>query len=205
MRRQARRSVRASVTGHTESPRAAADTGFVDPSIASLAPVAVTLRDGAELALRPILPPDKAALVAFHERLSERSQYRRYFAPKPRLTSRELAYLTELDFADHVAVVAVPAAEPGRIVAVGRWIRLRDEPATAEAAILVADKLQGRGLGRAIADTLADTALERGIGRFLATMLSENVAAHRLFSSMSERVTTDHHGVVDDLLVELAA
>lgn len=183
----------------------AADTRRVDPTATSLAPVAITLGDGTGLVLRPITRRDKAALVAFHERLSERSQYRRYFAPKPRLTSRELAYLTELDFADHVAVVAVPADDPDRIVGVGRWIRLDHEPSTAETAILVADELQGRGVGRAIGDALADAARERGIERFLATMLSDNVAAHRLFGSMSERVTTDRHGGVDDLLVELAA
>ena len=39
--------------------------------------------------------------------LSDRSQLRRFLAPKPRLTASDLRYLTEIDGHDHFALIAV--------------------------------------------------------------------------------------------------
>src|SRR3954469_12422372 len=97
----------------------------------------VKLSDGTELLVRPISPADKALLAAGLTRLSETSIQRRFLGPKPRLTSSELRYLTEVDGHDHFAIVAVDAA--GDIVAVARWVRDHDDPLSAEAAIVVAD------------------------------------------------------------------
>src|SRR5918912_3820886 len=96
-----------------------------------------------DLTLRRITPEDKDALVAGLGRLSERSVYQRFLAPKPRLTTSELRYLTEVDFVDHYALVAVLTRSPDVIVGVGRWVRSSDDPQAAEVAIVVADDLQG--------------------------------------------------------------
>ena len=108
--------------------------------------------------------------------------------PKPRFSSSELRYLTEIDGFDHVAIVAVSAEDPDVFYGVARFVRLREDPETAEAAIVVADALQGQGLGRELGRRLADEARERGVKRFTATLLGDNVAAHRLFRSISERL-----------------
>jgi RimJ/RimL family protein N-acetyltransferase len=168
----------------------------------------MTLRTSAALpgiALRPIRPDDKHLLVAGLGRLSERSRYQRFLSAKPRLSPSELRYLTEVDHVDHVALVAVLAASPATLIGVGRWVRDTEHPNEAEIAIAVADELQGRGVGTTIGRALADAALDRGIVRFTATMLPDNVAAHRLFEKISEHLAITRAYGVDELVAELAA
>jgi RimJ/RimL family protein N-acetyltransferase len=168
----------------------------------------MTLRSSAEvpqLRLRRIEPADKDGLVAGLGRLSERSVYQRFLSPKPRLKASELEYLTEVDFTDHYALVAVLAAAPSVIVGVGRWVRDSESPGDAEIAIVIADDLQGRGVGTVLGGALAEAAISRGIERFTASMLPSNSAAHRLFAKISSHLeVTTSHGV-DELVGPLVA
>jgi RimJ/RimL family protein N-acetyltransferase len=168
----------------------------------------MTLRTDAglpEIRLRPIRPDDKDALVAGLGRLSQRSVYQRFLSPKPRLTSSELRYLTEVDFVDHYALVAVLARCPDVVVGVGRWVRDAQAPGDAEIAIVIADDLQGRGVGTQLGVGLAAAARERGVRRFTASMLPENRAAHRLFAKISSELHLTRHRGVDELVADLAA
>jgi GNAT superfamily N-acetyltransferase len=154
----------------------------------------------APVIIRPIRPEDREALAAAHSRLSPESVRRRYLTAKPRLTERELRYLTEVDGIDHVAYVAV---EGDRIVGVARWVRSPEDRTSAEAAVVVADDHQRRGLGRRLGDAIADAARERGVERFTAVLLSDNVAAHRLFASISRRLDSRHEAGLEELVAEL--
>lgn len=142
--------------------------------------------------IRPIRPDDKAELEAGLHRLSDESVHKRFLGPKPRFSRAELRYLTEVDGHDHVAFVAEVARYPDSIVAVARYVRLVDDPRTADVAVVVADPLQGRGLGSALVDELAQEAVRRGITHFSATMLSENHAALRLMSRLSRSLEQGH-------------
>jgi len=167
--------------------------------------VLTRLHDGTRILIRPIRPADRAMLAAGHERLSPQTQHRRYLAAKPRLSSAELRYLTEVDGDDHVAYVAVLTDQPERLVAVGRYVRRADDPATAEVAITVGDELQGKGLGTRLGLLLADHARERGVKRFTATMLADNLPAQRLFTRLLWRLRTHSGAGVSELVGELAA
>ncbi len=165
----------------------------------------VELRDGREYRIRPITPGDKARLAAGLTRLSETSIQRRFLGPKPRLSNAELRYLTEVDGFDHYAIAAVDPRSDD-IVAVGRWVRLPSDPLAAEAAIVVCDDLQGRGMGKALARLLADAARERGIRRIHATMLADNPPAHALMHVIAERLSEGaYDGGAHELVAELAA
>jgi acetyltransferase len=167
--------------------------------------VRVQLSDGTEVALRPIRPTDKARLAAGLTRLSETSVQRRFLGPKPGLTRAELRYLTEVDGHDHYAIVAVEPRTDD-LVAVGRWVRLVSDPLGAEAAIVVCDDLQGRGLGRELARRLADAARAHGIRRIHATMLSDNPPAHALMRVIAERLSDGAHDRgVHEVVAQLAA
>jgi GNAT superfamily N-acetyltransferase len=161
------------------------------------------LPDGTLLLLRPITAADRAALRAAFGRLSPESVRTRFLAHRVRLTGSELTYLTDVDGHDHVAVVAVLADRPGDIVAVGRFVRLAGDPETAEAAIVVGDPWQGRGVGRHLGLVLADLARTRGVSRFSASLLAENVAAHRIFAAISQRLSTEIHAGVEELVADL--
>ena len=165
-----------------------------------------TLPDGTPILIRPIEPGDKARLSIALGRLSERTIHRRFLAAKPRLSSGELRYLTEVDGRDHIALVAFVASDPDSIVAVARCVRLPGTPDTAEFAIVVGDPFQGRGLGSLLARELATAARSAGIRRFSATMAGENVAIRRLIAHFTR--TLEHEHVADgvrEVVVELAA
>jgi RimJ/RimL family protein N-acetyltransferase len=161
--------------------------------------VLIRLDNGVAVLIRPIAPGDKALLAAGMADLSQQSAYQRFLAPKAALSTDELRYLTEVDFRDHVAYVAVRPGAPDVLVGVGRWIRLRDDPEVAEIAFAVSDALQRQGLGTLLAERLADAARERGVRRFVATMLPDNLGAHRLFA----RVAQERETAVDGPLHEL--
>lgn len=163
------------------------------------------LADGTQIVLRPIRADDQRLLRDGFARLSPEAAQRRFLAPKPRLTAAELRYLTDVDGLDHVAIVAVKAHDPRFVVGVARFVRDPEDPEQAEAAIVVGDRWQGQGLGRHMGLALADLARGRGIVRFTATLLSENLAAHRLFAAISQRLHAEHHHGVEELVAELAA
>ena len=135
--------------------------------------VAVTLRDGSRLVVRPVCPDDRALLLAGFARLGRDSRYRRFLAPLPKLTDDVVTYLTEVDHHDHEALAAIdPVTKEG--VGVARFVRLAERPDTAEAAVAVIDDWQGRGVGTILLDLLAERARAEGIVRFTALVLAEN-------------------------------
>ena len=155
--------------------------------------------------VRRIAPDDKPLLADALGRLSAASVRGRFLAPKPRFTAGELRYLTEVDFCDHYAVVAMLREKPGVIIGAARWVRDEHDPSQAEAAITIADFLHGQGLGTQLGHVIADAATVRGVKRFTATMLADNIASHRLFRSLSARLEVHHEGATDELVAELAA
>jgi len=166
----------------------------------------VELSDGRDYRIRPITPADKARLAAGLTRLSETSIQRRFLGPKPRLSNAELRYLTEVDGFDHYAIVATAPQWNGDIVASARWVRLPDDPMAAEAAVVVCDDLQGKGLGKLLARMLADAARERGIVRIHATLLSDNPPALALMRVIADRLSDGGHDRgVHSVVAELGA
>ena len=166
----------------------------------------VSLKDGAEIGVREIEPADKSALTSALLRLSEDTAYRRFLSPKPGFSRAELRYLTEVDGVNHFALVASPRDDPARIVGVARFVRLPEGSDTAEFAVVVDDEYQGRGLGKRIGLLLAHAARERGIEHFTASILGDNVAAHRLLDSIAERMTRARaERGVSELVLDLAA
>jgi RimJ/RimL family protein N-acetyltransferase len=166
---------------------------------------AVQLASRREVAIRPIRPDDGARLQTAYERLSPESKYRRFLAPKPYLTDADAEYLVRVDGSDHVAFVATGPEDPDSILGVARFVRLPEDPRTAEFAVVVGDDFQREGLATLLLERLAQAAADRGIERFKATMLADNEAAHRLVSSLAGRVASHRrHGPIDEVEIELA-
>jgi len=130
----------------------------------------VRLRDGSHLEVRPIRDTDGPGMTSFHESLSPRSVYRRFFFAHPRLSPGEVERFTHVDYHDRMAFVVT---DEERIVGVGRYERTEasDE---AEVAFVVTDAYQRRGIGASLLDRLAEVAADHGITTFVAQTLSEN-------------------------------
>ncbi|MGH9849558.1 MAG: GNAT family N-acetyltransferase [Blastocatellia bacterium] len=129
----------------------------------------IFLRDGTPVRIRPLLAEDKAELARAFERLSTQSRYQRFFSPVRELSPQRLSYLTEIDYVNHFAWGAFALAEADApLVGVARFIRLRDEPHSADTAVAVIDEYHRRGLGQFLMRALAEVAVESGIRRFVS-------------------------------------
>jgi RimJ/RimL family protein N-acetyltransferase len=139
---------------------------------------ALVLADGARLAVRPISADDRDSFSTWFGRLTPESRRRRFHGPKPRLSARELTYLTDVDHVTHTALVAVDGA--GRMVGEARYAIEDRDRRIADFAITVADEWQGRGVGSRLAARVVNAARGNGITRLTALALADNLAAHRL-------------------------
>ena len=167
-------------------------------------PGQMTLADGARLRVRPIVPADRDPLADAFARLSERSRHQRFLGPKPRLSTRELDYLTDVDHVNHEALVAIDETS-GDIVAVGRYATGNGGGVVADMALVVADPWQRRGIGQALAARLVERARANGITRLTGTALAENRRVRSLLDRLGFRVRSVGAGVVELELVVVPA
>jgi GNAT superfamily N-acetyltransferase len=156
----------------------------------------VVLTDGTRVLLRLLRPTDKELVRGGFAALSLRSRYRRFLTSKVRLSDRELAYLTELDHEQHFALGAIAIDEAGGQSGVGiaRFVRSAAQPEIAEPAVVVVDRLQGRGLGRLLCERLAAAARERGVRAFRCEVLASNTPMRALIASLSPHAKVEQHG-----------
>jgi acetyltransferase len=139
------------------------------------------MKDGTEVTIRPIRPEDEPLMVKFHETLSDRTVYLRYFSSLSlrRRTSHER--LLRICFGDYeremvlVAEYRNPQSQERSILGVGRFnkMRARNE---AEMAVLVSDKYQNRGLGSRLLARVIDLARAEKLSRLHSEMLRDNLA-----------------------------
>ncbi len=147
------------------------------------------------LAIRPIGPRDRDALVAAFERLSDESRYRRFLSPKPRLTEREVDRLTDVDHVTHEALVAVAPGD--ELVGVARYAAWPGRSGAAELAVTIADEWQGRGLGTLLARRAVESAKANGMTVLTGSTLWENEPARRLLGRLGFRPVGSEGAVVD--------
>lgn len=135
------------------------------------------LLDGRDLVIRAILPSDKSILVEGMQHLSTESLYNRFLAPKRELTDKELKFFTEIDFHNHVALLALVESNQNlRPAGVGRYVAdpMKDKDC-AELGFVVQDEYQYRGIATLLLKHLTIIARSNGIRRFKAIVLTENM------------------------------
>lgn len=154
------------------------------------------LKDGRRVEIRALRPEDRGGFAEAVGRSSAESLRRRFFAPRRSFTEQEFAFFVDVDFVDHVALVAV-TEQGGRpiIVGAGRYIVLG--PERAEVAFTVADQCQGQGVGGALMRHVTAIAREAGIKELIADVLPENAPMLAVFKISGLRMTTTkQRGVV---------
>jgi succinyl-CoA synthetase alpha subunit/GNAT superfamily N-acetyltransferase len=144
----------------------------------------VLLTDGGVAHLRPIRPDDAQMLVEFYDRVSPESKFLRFFAPYPKLSDRDVARFTQVDYVDRMAFILTIGQQ---MIGVGRYDRTEDDQA--EVAFLVEDRHQGRGVAQLLLEHLADAARERGITGFFAEVLPQNARMAQVFVDAGYRVS----------------
>lgn len=136
------------------------------------------LADGDAAFIRPLTTNDKETLAEFHRSQSVESIYRRFFSPRPELTEKELEHFTNVDMTNRVALAVVWHDEMIAWASYERWPG-RDE---AEAAFMVDDAHQGKGIATLLLEHLAAIARSNGVERFTAEVLGDNRAMLAVFA-----------------------
>ncbi|MGD0697401.1 MAG: bifunctional acetate--CoA ligase family protein/GNAT family N-acetyltransferase [Terriglobia bacterium] len=143
------------------------------------------LKDGTPAMVRPIRPEDEPLMVSFHQRLSERTVYFRYFGTlqlSQRITHERLTRICFNDYDRQMALVVDlkdPKTGEHEILGVGRITKLHTAP-VAEFAIMVADRYQRQGVGGELMRRLLQVARDEKIQRLVGYMLTENFEMQRL-------------------------
>jgi acetyltransferase len=140
-----------------------------------------TMKDGNQVTIRPIRPEDELLMVKFHETLSDRSVYLRYFCSLSLSRRVDHERLLRICFGayDREMVLVAERADPGsgerRIIAVGRMNKLHAGN-EAEIAVLVSDQYQKLGLGNELLLRIIQVARDEKLTRVSAEMLPDNIA-----------------------------
>jgi acetyltransferase len=135
-------------------------------------------------------------MVKFHETLSDRSVYLRYFCSLS--LSRRVAHerLLRICFGDYDREVVLVAerTDPGtgerRIMAVGRMTKLHDRN-EAEIAALVSDQYQHLGLGSELFRRAVQIARDEKVSQVSAETLPDNLAMQAILRRLGFRVRPD--------------
>lgn len=158
------------------------------------------LPGGGCLVTRRIRRTDKKHLQNGMENLSLQSRRYRFLSPISQLPDTLLRHLTEVDYHDHDAWVALLINphddrdfEPA---GVGRYVRSAKYDRRAELALVVVDALQGRGIGEVLLRQLAKAAREAGITCFEGMVLGDNKPMLHFVSKMGGKKAGIEEGTV---------
>jgi RimJ/RimL family protein N-acetyltransferase len=164
--------------------------------------VVETLRNGRQIEIRAQRPEDRNALEAAIARMSDESLYRRFFAARRHFSEKEAEYFLNIDFINHVALVAVEYENNERaIVGAARYIVV--EPSSAEVAFGVVDEYQGLGTGSALMQHLLSIAQQAGLNKLIAEVLVSNAAMLKVFEKSGLQMSKRREGPVCHVTLSL--
>jgi GNAT superfamily N-acetyltransferase len=144
------------------------------------------LRDGRPVEIRALRPDDQADMLAAIDRTGAQSLQRRFFATKRGFSEKEKAFFMDIDFVNHVALVAEIDEDAGRaIIGGGRYIVTA--PGEAEVAFVVVDAYQGKGIGALLTRHLVGLARAAGLKQLAADVLPENMAMRKVLGKFGFR------------------
>jgi RimJ/RimL family protein N-acetyltransferase len=138
------------------------------------------LRDGRRLGIHALGTGDRADLLGAVERTSAQSLYRRFFSAKRDFSEKEIEFFINVDFVNHVALVAT-VEEGNRTAIVGGGRYVIGQPGTAEVAFVVVDEHQGQGIGGALLRHLVAIARDARLKKLVAEVLPDNIPMLKVF------------------------
>ncbi len=146
----------------------------------------VTLKDGARIRIRPILPEDEPRLVTLYGRLSRDTAYQRFFGVMKQLPPTWARHFAHVDYRRRMALVAERSLEWGpELIGVARY-EPSDGEDTVEVALVVQDYWQGKGLGTILLQEILRVAEANGIHHLRADVLADNFRMLRLLAAQTD-------------------
>lgn len=140
-----------------------------------------TTHSGMEILLRPVKISDEPLLKDFFYSLSDQSLYRRFVSLRVDMPHDRLQAYVVIDYSKEMVILAILRQGEREIVAgVGQYI-IDERVHTAEAAFVIRDDLQNRGIGTELLAYLTQLAKRQGLNGFTAAVLAENKPMMHLF------------------------
>jgi len=158
------------------------------PELASYSAVE-SLRDGRRVEVRALRPEDRDDLIAAVRRIGTDSLYRRFFAVKREFSEKETAFFVNVDFVNHVALIAV-VEEGGKPVIAGGGRYIVVNPGQAEVAFAVVDEYHGQGIGTTLMRHLTAIARRAGLRELIADVLPDNRQMLKVFQKCGLAMST---------------
>jgi RimJ/RimL family protein N-acetyltransferase len=160
------------------------------------------LRDGSTVEIRALRPDDQDDMLAAVDRTSVQSLQRRFFVPKRGFSDKEIAFFMNIDFTNHVALIA-QIDEDGQPVIAGGGRYIVTQHGQAELAFVVVDAYQGKGIGTALMRHLFAIARDAGLKELTAEVLPENAAMLKVFKGFGFRARAGGDPQVRHLALQL--
>jgi acetyltransferase len=150
------------------------------------------MKNGTSVLLRPIRPEDEPLMVKFHETLSDRSVYLRYFyslSLSSRVAHDRLVRICFVDYDREMAIVAEHRDATGerRILGVGRLVKSHAKN-EGEVAVLISDACQNQGLGTELFRRVIQVARDEKLARVDAEILPDNLSMKKIAKHLGFRV-----------------
>ena len=168
-------------------------------------PQNLTLKDGAQVVVKPLEAKDAPALLEFYRALPEEDRlYLRDDVTKPEWLERFVAHV------QHGEVVSLIALHGNKVTGEASLYRaLHGWTAhVGEIRISVAPALRRSGLGSVLARDLVKLAIGLGVEKMIVQMVESQLSARRLFEKLGFRQEAvlrahvkDIHGIKRDLVI----
>ena len=155
--------------------------------------VTETLHDRTTVEIRAQRPEDREAILEEFRHASADTLYHRFFAVKRSLSAQELHFFFDIDFVNHVVLLAVTKTNgQSRIVGGVRLIIF--EPGKAEVAFSVVDDFRHHGLGALLMHHIKEVGRGFGLKELVAEVLSYNAPMLAVFEHSGLITTTRREG-----------
>jgi len=143
------------------------------------------LADGTDLVIRPIRPEDAGIEQAFVRNLSEEARYFRFMNSVQELSEAMLVRFTQIDYSREMALVAV-AEENGQEVELGvTRFAINPDGESCDFALVIADRMRGKGLGNKLMTALMDAARSKGLKVMEGEVLKSNTSMLKLMQRLN--------------------
>lgn len=159
--------------------------------------VSYRLNDQTCVKLSLVGPGDRDRYLNGFERISTRTNINRFLTFKKGFTEQELRYLLVLDNINHLAIGAVDCNRPDIGIGLARYVRSKTTPDMAEAAIIVIDEYQGKGLGSLLYRELMSMAAENDIRHLLNIVAKDNRGMLALLARFDAHQSAEHDHTYD--------
>ena len=151
----------------------------------------ITLKDGRDLLLRPILPEDESELIRTYSSLTAEELELRFFVSSQTFTHLTTARSTQIDYDREMTLVLTDPGVPGESRVHGVVSAATDaDNDSAEFAIIIPHNMTGLGLGQLLMERIIHYCRQRGTRVLQGEVLKENTRMLRLCRRLGFRKRT---------------